>query len=213
MRRSSSGVFPSDLNTKTHYAFLHSAINATCPAHLVCFDMAMQEISGQGDKLWSSLLSRFFQPPITSSFVVPNIFLNTLFLDTLSLCSSFSVRDQVLHPYKRKGKIIQRSLRNNVTNNLIPNIFLTSVYMAQGSRWYTSDFHLCTIDTGIGSPWQQGSHCIVKDICITCHSQEMTAHFMLASFVSRLPVSFCLRGPLDTRLLRGVVLNLPTIVP
>jgi hypothetical protein len=29
-----------------------------------------------------------------------------LFSNTLSLCSSLSVRDQVLHPYKITGKII-----------------------------------------------------------------------------------------------------------
>jgi len=85
--------------------------------------------------------------------------------------------------------------------------------MAQGSRCYTSNFHLCTIDTGIVPPWQQGPHCVVKYICVKCHSQEMTAYFMLASFASRLPVSCYLRGPLGTRLLRRVVLNLPAIVP
>lgn len=210
MPRSSSGVFLSDLNTKTHYGFLLSPINATCPAHLVFFDMAMQEISDQEDKLCSSLLSRFFQPSITSSFLAPNIFLNTMFLNTLSLCSSFSVRDQVLHPYTRKGKIIQRSL----TNSLIPkNLSGFNVYMAQGSRWYTSHFHLSMIDTGIFPPLQQCSHCTVKDICVKCCGQEMTACFTLASFASCLPVSCCLRGPLDTILLRRVVLNFPAIVP
>jgi hypothetical protein len=77
---------------------------------------------------YKALLNRFFQPSITSSSLVPNIFFNTLFLNTLSLCSSFSVRDRFLHPYKRNGKIIQRSLRNNVTNNLIPKTFLTLMY-------------------------------------------------------------------------------------
>jgi Na+-translocating ferredoxin:NAD+ oxidoreductase RnfD subunit len=36
----------------------------------------------------------------------PNIILNTLFSNTLSLCSFFSVSDQVSHPYKTTGKII-----------------------------------------------------------------------------------------------------------
>jgi hypothetical protein len=49
MPRSSSGVILSDLNTRTHYRFLLSPINATCPAHLVFFGMAMQEISDQED--------------------------------------------------------------------------------------------------------------------------------------------------------------------
>jgi hypothetical protein len=36
----------------------------------------------------------------------PNILLSTLFSNTLSLCSSVSVTDQVSHPYKTTGKII-----------------------------------------------------------------------------------------------------------
>jgi hypothetical protein len=36
----------------------------------------------------------------------PNILLSTLFSDTLNLCSSLNVRDQVSHPYKTTGKII-----------------------------------------------------------------------------------------------------------
>jgi hypothetical protein len=35
----------------------------------------------------------------------PNIFLNTLFSKTLSLCSSPKVRDEVTHPYSTTGKI------------------------------------------------------------------------------------------------------------
>jgi hypothetical protein len=36
----------------------------------------------------------------------PNILLNTLFSNTLSLRSSLNVNDQVSHPYKTTGKII-----------------------------------------------------------------------------------------------------------
>jgi polysaccharide pyruvyl transferase WcaK-like protein len=36
----------------------------------------------------------------------PNILLSTLFSNTLSLCSSLNVRDQVSHPYRTTGKII-----------------------------------------------------------------------------------------------------------
>jgi hypothetical protein len=41
----------------------------------------------------SSLDSHHFLP-------YPNIPLNTPFSDTLNVCSSFSVKDQDLHPYK-----------------------------------------------------------------------------------------------------------------
>jgi hypothetical protein len=36
----------------------------------------------------------------------PNILLNTLYLNTLSLCYSLNVRDQVSYPYRITGKII-----------------------------------------------------------------------------------------------------------
>jgi hypothetical protein len=36
----------------------------------------------------------------------PNNLLSTLFSNSLSLCSSLSVRDQVSYPYKTTGKII-----------------------------------------------------------------------------------------------------------
>jgi hypothetical protein len=52
----------------------------------------------------SSSLCSLLHSPDASSLLVPNILLSTLFLNTLSLCSSLSVRDQVSHPYKAKGK-------------------------------------------------------------------------------------------------------------
>jgi hypothetical protein len=36
----------------------------------------------------------------------PNIFLSTLFSNTLNLCSSLSERDQVSHPYNTADKIM-----------------------------------------------------------------------------------------------------------
>jgi hypothetical protein len=55
---------------------------------------------GEEYKLWSSSLCSFLQPTVTSSLFGPNILLNTLFSNTLSLCSSLNIRDQVRHPYK-----------------------------------------------------------------------------------------------------------------
>jgi hypothetical protein len=41
-------------------------------------------------------------PPAISSLLGTNILLSTLFPKTLDLCSFISVRDQVLHSYKRR---------------------------------------------------------------------------------------------------------------
>jgi len=53
----------------------------------------------------SSTLCSFLHSPVTSSLLGPNILLNTLFSNTLSLCSSLSVSDQVSHPCQTTGKI------------------------------------------------------------------------------------------------------------
>jgi hypothetical protein len=52
------------------------------------------------------LICSFLHSPVTSSLLGPNILLNTLFSNTLSLRSSLSVSNQVSHPYKTNGKII-----------------------------------------------------------------------------------------------------------
>jgi hypothetical protein len=57
-------------------------------------------------KLWSSSLCSFLQPPVTSSLLGPNILVSTLFLNTLSLCSSLNVRYLVSHSWGTTGKII-----------------------------------------------------------------------------------------------------------
>jgi hypothetical protein len=49
-----------------------------------------------GNLIWSLLCS--YLPPPTTLSLGPNILLNTLFSNTLSLCSSLIVRDQVSHP-------------------------------------------------------------------------------------------------------------------
>jgi hypothetical protein len=55
---------------------------------------------------WSSSLCSFLHPPDTSALFGQNILLSILFSNTLSLCSSLNVRDQVSHPYRTTGKII-----------------------------------------------------------------------------------------------------------
>jgi hypothetical protein len=50
--------------------------------------------------------------PVTSSVLDPNILLITLFSNTLSLCSSLNVRDQVSHPHKTKGSVTLSKIQN-----------------------------------------------------------------------------------------------------
>jgi hypothetical protein len=53
-----------------------------------------------------SLLCSFHHSPIISSHLSPNILLSTLFSNTISLCSSPKVRDQLSHPTRTRDKII-----------------------------------------------------------------------------------------------------------
>jgi len=54
----------------------------------------------------SSSLCSFLHSPVSSSFVGPNIFLSTLFSNTLSLRFSLNTSDQVSHPHKTTGKLL-----------------------------------------------------------------------------------------------------------
>jgi len=86
-----SGLFPSGFQTKILYKFLIFPTCATCPALHFCNDI-----------WWSVQVMKLLQPPPlpTSSLLGPHILLSTLFSNTVNVCSSISVRDQVSHPYK-----------------------------------------------------------------------------------------------------------------
>jgi len=101
-----SGLFPSGFPSKILYMPLLSPICALCPAHLILLNFITRTIMGEEHRSLSSSLCSFLHSPITSSLLGPNILLNTLFSNTLSLCSSLNVKDQVSHPYKTRGKII-----------------------------------------------------------------------------------------------------------
>jgi hypothetical protein len=51
----------------------------------------------------------FLQSPVTSSLLSPNIFLSTLFSNTLSLCSSLNMDDQVLPGKYKDNKFYKQS--------------------------------------------------------------------------------------------------------
>src|SRR5215510_6671766 len=90
-----SGLFPSGFPTNNLCTPLSSPIRATCPAHLIILDLTTRTILGEEYRSFSSSLCNFLHSPVTSSLLGPNTLLNTLFSNTLSLCSSLNVSDQV----------------------------------------------------------------------------------------------------------------------
>ena len=101
-----SGLLPSGFPTKTLYTPNSSPIRAIFPAHLILLDFITHTILGEEHRSFSSSLCNLLHSPVTSSLLGPNILLNTLFSNTLSLRSSRNVSDQVSHPYKITGKNI-----------------------------------------------------------------------------------------------------------
>ena len=81
-------------------------IRATCPAHLILLDFLTRTKLGEQYRSLGSSLCSFLHSLVTSSLLGSNILLNTLFPNTLSLCSSLTVSDQVSQPYKTTGRII-----------------------------------------------------------------------------------------------------------
>ena len=80
-------------------------ISATCRAHLILLDFVTRIILGEEYRSLSSLLCSFHHSPVNLSLLVPNILLNTLFSNTLSLHTSLNVSDQVSHPYKQQAQL------------------------------------------------------------------------------------------------------------
>ena len=86
------------------YASPLSPIHATCPAQLILPDFITRTILGEGYRTLSSSLCSYLHFPVPSSLPGPNILLNSLYSNTLSLRSSLNISDQVSHPYKTTGR-------------------------------------------------------------------------------------------------------------
>ena len=100
-----SGLFPSGFLTKTLYVPLLSPICATCSAHFILLDLISRTILGEEYRSFTSSACRFLHSFVTSSLLGTNI-LNNPFSNTLSLCSSLNVSDQVSHSNKTDKIIV-----------------------------------------------------------------------------------------------------------
>jgi hypothetical protein len=94
-----SGLFISGFPTNILYAFLLSQFVLHALPILSSLTYH-SNYTWRGVQIMKPSLCSFLQLPVTSSLFGPNILLSTLFLNTLSLCSSLNVRDHVSHPYR-----------------------------------------------------------------------------------------------------------------
>jgi hypothetical protein len=72
---------------------------------------------GEQYRSLNSSLCTFLHSPVSLSILGPNILLNTLFSNTLSLRSSINMREQVSHPYETTGKIIFLHILNSFNHS------------------------------------------------------------------------------------------------
>ena len=86
-----NGLFRSGFPTKTLCTPLPYSIRATYPAHIILLDFITRTILDEEYRELSSSLFNFLPSPVTPSLLDPNILLNTLFSNTLSLCFSLNV--------------------------------------------------------------------------------------------------------------------------
>ena len=78
-------------------------IRDTCPAHLILLDFIIHALLGEQYRSLSSSLCSFLHSLATSSLLGPNILLNTLFSNILSLRSSHSVSEKFRFHIKQQG--------------------------------------------------------------------------------------------------------------
>ena len=90
---------------KTCSAPLPSPLHVICPAHLILPDVIPEKYLVTRDHKAPGYVV-FSTPPVTSFLLDPNILLNTLFLNTISLRSSLNFKYKFLHPNKTTCKII-----------------------------------------------------------------------------------------------------------
>jgi len=121
-------ILPPTLRTsKLSLPFRFFYQNFVCISHLthVCYmpHPCRSPWLDHPNNSWSVQLMKLLimQPPVISSLLHPHILLSTQFSNTINLCSSLSMRNQVSHPYKTTGNIIL--LYTSIFNHSLSHLY------------------------------------------------------------------------------------------
>jgi hypothetical protein len=87
-----SDLFPSDILTKSSYAFVCSCMHTICPSYLILLNLNTRKLFSVEYKSWSPSLCNCLRFPITYSLLCPNILYNTFFFITLLQLTGLSVQ-------------------------------------------------------------------------------------------------------------------------
>ena len=98
------GLFPSSFPIKTLCAPFLFSMRAHCPAHLIILDLLTRIIFPEECRLWNFLLFSLLHYPVTLFLLGSHIFLNALFSNTLNLCFTVNMGDQVSNQYKNRQR-------------------------------------------------------------------------------------------------------------
>lgn len=99
-------LFPSGVPTRTLNAFLFPPKSGEPTAYLFTIYLIKLIVAGEEYILWRSpSLYSFLQPLVIFSFSDLNMFLSTIFSNTIQSCYSPTLRVWISHPYKTTGKI------------------------------------------------------------------------------------------------------------
>jgi len=90
---------------------------------------------GVAHKLRSSAICVSVQFVLTSSFCALNTLLNTLFSNTLTLCSSRAVTDKISDPHKTTGKIIVLWEEWHFRLNLPHDLWIHTLSLKYSMTW------------------------------------------------------------------------------
>ena len=100
-----SGSFPQVSSPKPCIHLSSPPYMLHAPIHLILLNLITQTILGEQYRSLSSSLCKSSSLPCYLVPLKPNNLLSTLFSNTLSLCYSLNVSDQVSHPYRTIGKV------------------------------------------------------------------------------------------------------------